>query len=64
MSGIKQLRSTDLAGLVPETAVDSPPRMEVLGLGNTSVDDDATQFLSACTSLRRLDLSFTKVSSA
>jgi hypothetical protein len=64
MSGIKQLRSTDLAGLVPETIMDSPPRMEVLGLDSTNVDDDVTQFLSACASLRRLNLSSTKVSSA
>jgi hypothetical protein len=61
MSGIKNLKSHDLSGLIADVPEDAPPRLQVLGLGNTSIDDTAVPYLAACTMLRNLNLSGTRV---
>lgn len=57
------IRSSDLEGLLQESAGGGPPRIEVLLLNNTPVDDDAAPYISACDDLESLAVSGTKLSS-
>lgn len=41
--------------------MEGPPTLEVLTLDNTDLNDDAMPFIAACTSLRTLSLTSTKV---
>ena len=61
MASISYLRSSDLAGLVPDGADDPPPRLRELVLNNTNMDDDAAPFISSCSELRVLELASTKI---
>jgi len=64
MASISSLRSLDLAGLVPDTAEDSPPPLKTLLLNNTNVDDNVGPFISSCVELQTLELSGTKITGA
>ena len=63
LSGIPLIRSSDLEGLLQETAEDGPPRIQVLLLNNTSVDDNAAPYISACNDLENLAVGGTKFTS-
>lgn len=56
------LRSSDLAGLMPEDD-DEPSSLEVLNLNNTAVDDQAAIFISTCPYLHTLEVQGTKFTS-
>lgn len=56
------IRSSDLEGLPQESAGDGHARVEILLLNNTSVDDDAAPYISAC-DLENLAVSGTKLTS-
>ena len=60
---IPSLRSSDLDGLLQESVEDGPPKIQVLLLNNTAVDDDAEPFISACTELENLAVGGTKFTS-
>ncbi|EIN13545.1 RNI-like protein [Punctularia strigosozonata HHB-11173 SS5] len=62
MAAIPGLRSGDLAGLLSEG--EGPPRIETLNLSNTSVDDEAAQYISCCESLQTLEVAGTKFTPA
>ncbi|KAI0335341.1 RNI-like protein [Cubamyces sp. BRFM 1775] len=65
LAGITSLRSSDLEGLAhPDGLDDGPPQLDHLNLNNTSVDDTAAPYISACTQLQTLELASTKFSSA
>ncbi|KAI0735233.1 hypothetical protein C8Q76DRAFT_276228 [Earliella scabrosa] len=64
LAGIASLRSFHLEGLAdPDEAGEGPPRLTHLNLNNTSVDDTAAPYISACTHLQTLELAGTKFSS-
>jgi antitoxin component of MazEF toxin-antitoxin module len=62
LSGIRSIKSNDLAGLVPDDAQQSSS-LQVLALDNTNVGDDAIPFLATCLSLRTLNAAGTKFTS-
>ncbi|KAH9835617.1 RNI-like protein [Rhodofomes roseus] len=64
LSGIPSFRSAELKGLLQETVADGPPKIQVLLLNNTTVDDDAAPFISACTDLENLAVAGTRFTSA
>ncbi|KAH7924873.1 RNI-like protein [Leucogyrophana mollusca] len=64
LGGIQFLRSSDLAGLLSDSGQQASPRLEELILNNTSVDDEATPYLSCCHSLVTLELAGTKITNA
>lgn len=61
LARIPSLRSSDLAGLIPEDGVYSS--LEDLVLSNTGVDDDASPYIACCPSLETLDITGTKFTS-
>ena len=64
LAGITSLQSSDLEGLAnPDDGNEGPPRLTHLNLNNTSVDDTAAPYLSACVHLQTLELAGTKFSS-
>ncbi|KAI6136788.1 hypothetical protein F5141DRAFT_1076651 [Pisolithus sp. B1] len=63
LSGLQNLKSGDMCGLMGETSED-PPRLEELSLNHTGVDDEAAPYLSRCSSLVSLRLAGTKITSA
>ena len=63
LSGIPLIRSSDLEGLLQDSAEDGSPKVQVLLLNNTSVDDDAAPYISACNDLENLAVSGTKFTS-
>ena len=63
LSGMPLIRSSDLEGLLQENADEGPPKIQVLLLNNTSVDDDAAPFISACNDLDNLAVGGTKFTS-
>lgn len=63
LSGMPLIRSSDLEGLLQESAEDGPPKIQVFLLNNTSVDDDAAPYISACNDLENLAVSGTKFTS-
>ncbi|KAI0361698.1 RNI-like protein [Trametes cingulata] len=65
LANITSLRSSDLEGLAdPEGADEGPPQLVHLNLNNTSVDDTAAPYISACVHLQTLELASTKFTSA
>ncbi|KAI0639336.1 RNI-like protein [Trametes polyzona] len=65
LANIASLRSSDLEGLAhPDDPGNGPPQLVHLNLNNTSVDDEAAPYLSACTDLQTLELASTKFTSA
>ncbi|KAF4605393.1 hypothetical protein EYR40_004177 [Pleurotus pulmonarius] len=62
LSGVVSLRSSDLAGLMPEDD-EEPSSLEVLNLNNTAVDDQAAIFISTCPYLHTLEVQGTKFTS-
>ncbi|KAI0732332.1 RNI-like protein [Fomitopsis betulina] len=63
LSGMPLIRSSDLEGLPQESAGDGHARVEILLLNNTSVDDDAAPYISAC-DLENLAVSGTKLTNS
>lgn len=63
MATVSYLRSSDLSGLVPDTAEDGSPKLRELILNNTNMDDDAAPFISSCVELHTLELASTKITS-
>ncbi|TFY68363.1 hypothetical protein EVJ58_g1067 [Rhodofomes roseus] len=63
LSGIPSFRSAELEGLLQETVADGPPKIQVLLLNNTTVDNDAAPFISACTDLENLAVAGTRFTS-
>ncbi|KAI0778118.1 RNI-like protein [Trametes elegans] len=65
LANIPSLRSFHLEGLAHPDGVDEgPPQLLHLNLNNTSVDDTAAPYLSACVHLQTLELAGTKFTSA
>ncbi|KAJ2989283.1 hypothetical protein NUW54_g8833 [Trametes sanguinea] len=65
LAGITSLRSSDLEGLAhPDGADEGAPRLIHLNLNNTSVDDAAAPYISACADLQTLEVAGTKFTSA
>ncbi|KAI0651785.1 RNI-like protein [Trametes meyenii] len=65
LAGITSLRSSDLEGLAyPDDLDEGSPRLTHLNLNNTSVDDTAAPYISACVQLQTLELAGTKFTSA
>ncbi|KAI8995566.1 hypothetical protein BD414DRAFT_479902 [Trametes punicea] len=65
LAGITSLRSSDLEGLAhPDDLNEGPPQVVQLNLNNTSVDDTAAPYISACAHLQILELAGTKFTSA
>ncbi|KAG9316104.1 hypothetical protein JVU11DRAFT_3778 [Chiua virens] len=64
LSSIPYLRSSDLCGLISESVHDDPPKLEVLAINNTGIDDDAAPFLASCSSLVVLEVAGTKLTSS
>lgn len=62
LSGIHNLRSFHLAGLVP-TEDHKASLLETFILNNTGIDDEASLYLSTCFSLRSLSVAGTKLTS-
>lgn len=62
LSGIRNIKSSDLAGLVSDGAQQCSS-LQVLALDNTNVGDDAIPFLATCLSLRTLNAAGTKFTS-
>ncbi|KAF7437001.1 hypothetical protein PC9H_003835 [Pleurotus ostreatus] len=62
LSGVMYLRSSDLAGLMPDDD-EEPSSLEVLNLNNTAVDDQAAIFISTCPYLHTLEVQGTKFTS-
>ncbi|KIL70648.1 hypothetical protein M378DRAFT_476159 [Amanita muscaria Koide BX008] len=61
MAGIPNLRSTDLAGLLPESVRDDSPAIETFILNNTGIDDEAGVYISACDHLQTLAVAGTRI---
>ncbi|KAG8875808.1 hypothetical protein FRB97_004696 [Tulasnella sp. 331] len=59
LGGIPNLSTRHLHGLVSEDG--SVPNIIALNLSNTSIDDDAADFISACRHLETLELANTKI---
>lgn len=57
------MRSAALAGLVPATSEQGPPKLCSLILNHTGVDDDAAPFVACCTSLGTLGVGSTRFTS-
>ncbi|KAI0374236.1 RNI-like protein [Pilatotrama ljubarskyi] len=65
LANITSLRSSDLEGLAhPDGPDEGPPQLVHLNLNNTSVDDTAAPYISACVRLQTLELASTKFTSA
>ncbi|KAF9240963.1 RNI-like protein [Melanogaster broomeanus] len=64
LSGIPNLRSRDLSGMLSETVDEGPPSLEELILNHTGIDDEAAPFLSCCSSLVALEVAGTKLTSS
>ncbi|KAJ3016818.1 hypothetical protein NUW54_g729 [Trametes sanguinea] len=65
LAGITSLRSSDLEGLAhPDGADEGAPQLIHLNLNNTSVDDAAAPYISACADLQTLEVAGTKFTSA
>ena len=54
------MRSSDLAALEEGGGA---PALEILSLGKTNIDDDVVPYISACQSLRVLDVAATRLTS-
>ncbi|CDO72308.1 hypothetical protein BN946_scf184977.g5 [Trametes cinnabarina] len=65
LAGITSLRSSDLEGLAhPDNVDEGSPNLQHLNLNNTSVDDTAAPYISACVDLQTLEVAGTKFTSA
>ncbi|KAL7285263.1 hypothetical protein ACG7TL_000357 [Trametes sanguinea] len=64
LAGITSLRSSDLEGLAhPDEVEEGAPQLVHLNLNNTSVDDTAAPYISACVNLQTLEVAGTKFTS-
>ncbi|KZT74684.1 hypothetical protein DAEQUDRAFT_659131, partial [Daedalea quercina L-15889] len=63
LSNLRSLRSPDLEGLLQESVEEGPPRIQVLLLNNTIVDDMAAPYISACNDLENLAVGGTRFTS-
>ncbi|KAF8634002.1 hypothetical protein AX15_001176 [Amanita polypyramis BW_CC] len=63
LAGIPNLRSADLAGLLPKRDGDDSAAVESLVLNNTGIDDEAGIYIAACNRLRMLGVAGTRLTS-
>jgi len=64
LSGLTFLRSSDLQHLAPVDPTDAACSLQELSLNSTSIDDDASPYISCCPSLEILEVAGTRLSSA
>jgi hypothetical protein len=64
LSGLSFLRSSDLRHLAPADPTHAACSLQELSLNSTSIDDDASAYLSCCPSLEILEVAGTRLSSA
>ncbi|KAF8507065.1 hypothetical protein F5888DRAFT_1647422 [Russula emetica] len=63
LSGLTFLRSSDLQHLAPVDPTDAACSLQELSLNSTSIDDDASPYISCCPSLEILEVAGTRLSS-